>query len=117
MWDDVDIVLFRRVHAAQVEVRLRAVAVLHLAVADAPPCRGALLAVGRNSPLVAVFRCVLGAVSFYAVFVQSDAAFWHPRHQALAQLLRLALHARPDVHQFLQYAGRRCMRVQSCVRS
>ena len=96
--DDVDIVMFRRVHAAQVEVRLRAVVVLHLAVADAPPRRGALLAVGRHSPLVAVLRCVLGAVSFYAVLVQSDAAFRHPRHQALAQLLRLALHARPVVH-------------------
>ena len=35
--DDVDVVLLRCVHAAQIEVRLRAVVVLHLAVADAPP--------------------------------------------------------------------------------
>ncbi len=102
--DDVYVVLLRRVHAAQVEVRLRAVVVLHLAVADAPPRPRALRTVGRHPPLVAVFRGVQGAVAFYAVFVQSDTAFRHPGHERLAQLLRLALHARPVVHQLLQYA-------------
>ena len=99
-----DVVGMWRMYGPQVEHRACAVAVLHLGKGHRPPLPLALLTRRCHMPVVAVLRDVLLAQREELVGVHADASLRHLLEQFVANLLRLALHARPVVHQFLQYA-------------